>query len=501
MTEVETIDQAVRRHSADRPEVPAFVDPQRLVTWAELDAAADRCAGQLRELGVGRGDRVAWLGPNAPAYATMVIGAWRVGASVVGLNFRLPPSELAAITEAIGVAHAVVDARFAAMAEHLTARGTTVVERSEVWPPLDQPAIAEPVVWDDEDEAMIYFTSGSTGHPKAVPLTRSAVEATMLSADVHEFTTDSKALIIPPAFHAAGATWTNYCLHNGATVVYTDDASPAGIARTINEHQITHAILVPTLIHSLVEELKRNPQPLPSLHHVAYGASPITQHLLGEALEILGCDFCQVYGLSEGGGAIAFLPPEDHVGDNPAHLSSAGRPCIGVEVEVRDFSGAVLGTGESGELWFRAPTLTRGYIGNQEATGRVLIDGWLNTRDVGFVDADGYIYVEGRSDDMIQSGAENVHPQAVEEVVITLPGVQECAVYGTPDPHWGQRVTAAIVADRDISESEVIEWCKARLAAYQVPKVVVVLSELPRTATGKVQRKVLAGMAEPAPAG
>ena len=132
-----------------------------------------------------------------------------------------------------------------------------------------------------------------------------------------------------------------------------------------------------------------------------------------------------------------------------------------------------------------------------EATSRVLVDGWLNTRDVGFLDEDGYIYVQGRSDDMIQTGGENVHPQAVEEVLITMPGIAECAVFGVPDPHWGQRVTAAVVADPDdtgdrLTAEAIRSWCTVRLARYQVPKSIVMLHELPRTASGKVKRTALA---------
>lgn len=167
-----------------------------------------------------------------------------------------------------------------------------------------------------------------------------------------------------------------------------------------------------------------------------------------------------------------------------------------MDVEVRGPDRTVLPTGQSGELWCRAPSLARGYLGDPEATSRVLVDGWLNTRDVGSLDEDGYIYVQGRSDDMIQTGGENVHPQAVEEVLITMPGIAECAVFGVPDPHWGQRVTAAVVADPDdigaaLTEQGITAWCTGRLAGYQVPKTILMLDELPRTASGKVKRTTL----------
>lgn len=487
----ETIDQAVRRHAAETPDKVAFIDPQTTLTWAELDAAADRCAGLLAAAGVGPGDRVGYLGPNAVAYPITLLGTWRRGATVVGLNFRLPSSDLAAITDAIHLAHAVVDARFAQMGDALTVRtGLTVVTPGEVWPPMGIRPV-QPHVPADDDEALIYFTSGSTGYPKAVPLTHGAIEATIPYADVHHFTPESVALILTPSFHAAGATWTNYGLHIGMRHVFSNDVSPAGIASALADHGITHTVLVPTLIHAVVDELKRNPRELPSLAHIGYGASPITQQLLGEAIDVLGCEFCQVYGLSESGGGVAFLRAEEHVGAHPTKLKSAGRPGVNVDVEVRGVDGEVLGRNESGELWFRAPSLTKGYLNNPEATAKVLVDGWLNTRDTGYIDDDGYIFVQGRSDDMIKSGAEKVHPQAVEEVLITMPGIVECAVYGVPDERWGQRVTAAVVTDDEITPDDVIAYCKGKLANYEVPKSVVMFPELPRTATGKVQRAEL----------
>ncbi|MGV9711545.1 class I adenylate-forming enzyme family protein [Gordonia sp. NPDC003424] len=500
MSTAESIDQAVRRHASERPQAPAFIDPQRSLTWADLDASADRCAGLLADLGVGPGDRIGYLGPNTVAYPLTLLGAWRRGASIVGLNFRLPADGLRRVTEEVALAHVVVDARFTDVADRLSVGGVTVVDSGAQWPAADQ-APAATVDPHDDDEALVYFTSGSTGNPKGVPLTRRAVEATIPYADVHHFTPDSRALVIPPTFHAAGATWANYACAIGFTTVYTDDASPAGIARSLAEYDITHTLMVPTLIHALLDELKRHPRDLTSLQHIGYGAAPITQHLLHEAIDILGCEFCQVYGLSESGGGVAFLLADDHVGASPRHLASAGRPGIGVDVEVRDATGRPLAVGTSGELWFRAPTLTEGYLNSPEASREVIVDGWLNTRDVGFVDDEGYIFVQGRADDMIQTGGENVHPQVVEEVIAAMPGIVECAVFGTSDPHWGQRVTAAIVTDREITDSDLIAWCRSRLAGYQVPKTVVILDALPRTATGKVQRKALAGLAASAPAG
>ena len=490
-----TIDEAVRTHATTRPDDIAVVDPRATLTWSALDAAAHKVTRFLRDQGVRPGDRVGWLGPNSVHYPAVLLGTWRLGAAIVGMNWRLPEGELARAAQAVDLAHVVADFRFAEVAGNVLAGRTSIAgPNAAPWDDLDATAL-DTVVEDDSDDAMIYFTSGSTGTPKAVPLTRGAVEATIVHADVHHFTSESRALIIPPAFHVAGATWTNYGLKHGVSLVYTDDASPAGLVDALRTHRITHTIMVPTLIHALVLELRRNPQPLPDLEHVGYGASPITSALLEEALERLDCEFSQVYGMTEAGGGVTFLLTEDHAAD-PAYrhrLGSAGRPGTDVELDVRDSKGAPVPTGESGELWFRTPCLTRGYIGIDDPSGGVLVDGWLNTHDVGYQDADGYVYVQGRSDDMIQTGGENVHPRAVEEILSQHPGVADCAVYGTPHEHWGEQVCAAVVPASDgVTEQDLIAHCAARLAGYQVPKKLLILTELPRTATGKVLRKNLA---------
>lgn len=486
------LDVTVRGHAATRPDEVAFIDPVRTVTWAQLNDEADRVAGMLQRAGVEPGNRVGWLGPNSTAYPITLLGIWRAGAAVAGLNWRMPPEGVAASCAVIDVDHVVADHRFADAAAQAPSRtGVTVVEPgAEPWN-SEEPIVRARSVGPD-DEAIIYFTSGSTGTPKAVPLTHFAATAALQYADAHEYDESSRALIIPPVFHAAGSIWTNYGMDLGITQVYTEDPTPAGIVSALRDHRISHVILVPTLIHTLVEELKRTGESLPDLKHVAYGTSPITQSLLGEAMRILGCDFSQVYGLSEGGGALSFLWSRDHALDGPHthRLKSAGKPGAGVEIEIRDMKGQSVPAGETGGLWVRGPSLTHGYIGNDEATKRSIVDGWLNTGDVARLDEDGYLYIEGRADDMILTGGENVHPQAVEEVLATMPGVQECAVYGIPDEHWGERVTAAVVTDAgaDIDEEKVRAHCRQHLAGYQVPRTVLVLPELPRTATGKVMR-------------
>ncbi|MFS3129915.1 class I adenylate-forming enzyme family protein [Nocardioides sp. Bht2] len=490
-----TIDQAVRHYAQTRPDDVAVLDPNEQLTWAQLNLAADQVATYLHHQGIRNGSRIGWLGPNTVHYAPSLLGSWRVGAALVGMNWRMPQAELEAASQVVGLDHLIADQRFAAAAQQIHPDATSIAGPGGTpWSAIE-PVRESRTPQIQEAEAMIYFTSGSTGTPKAVPLTRAAVEATMVHAEVHHFSPGDRALIVPPTFHVAGATWTLYSLKGGVTLVYTDNAAPAALVDTMRNQEVTHAILVPTLIQALVAELRHAPRPLPHLSHIGYGASPIAPELLAEAIEVLGCEFSQVYGMTETGGGVSFLANADHQLEGPGRerLASAGRPGVGVELEIREpGTGGILQHGQVGELWLRTPCLTQGYIGTDDPTGGVLIDGWLNTRDVGYRDAAGFLYLVGRADDMIQTGAENVHPRAVEEVLLNHPAVTDCAVYGVPHPRWGEQVCAAIISTaHPATAAELSAHCAERLAGYQIPKQFLFVDELPRTATGKVQRKEL----------
>ncbi|GAB2848477.1 fatty acid--CoA ligase [Actinocorallia aurea] len=484
------IDAAVRRHAAARPDAPAAAGV-RTLTWRELDEAADRAAAHLAAQGVGPGDRVGWLGQNGPGHPVVLLAAWRRRAALVPLNWRLPATGLRDVAAALGLKHVVAGGESAAEAAQVGAAFSVLDQAAPCWPDV---APIAPLEADGGDEAVIYFTSGSTGEPKGVPLTRDAVDAMMPYADVHKFDEESRVLIVPPTFHAAGACWTQYCLGIGATLLYPADPSPAGLVRTLAERAATHTILVPTLIRMIVDQLKAEPVPLPALRHIGYGASPITPTLLAEAMETLDSGLCQVYGMTEAGGGLCFLTEEDHLpGADPARLSSAGRPGAGIDLGVRDLlTGEEVPQGTEGELWFRAPSMTLGYLGADPSRG-VLVDGWFNSRDMGYVDEGGYVFVRGRSDDMIVTGGENVHPGEVENVIARVPDVADAAVYGVPDPHWGQKVCAAVVLrPGGTATAEAIQdHCRAHLPGYKIPKLLRILPDLPRTATGKTSRPQL----------
>lgn len=503
------IEERVRKFAQERPDDVAFVGPRRSLTWAELDAAADRGASDLARRGVGPGDRVGWLGRNDIGFPVTLLATWRRRATLVGLNWRLSAQEIARVIGSASLAILVTDERCADLVGD-----RDVIETSRiVLEGTEAPWSASPIASDAElepspdDPAFVYFTSGSTGNPKAAELIRSRNERVVVEALIEGMDESAVLLVIPPVFHVAGSMWVQHGLYAGARVILDPGAGDSTLLENLAYHAVTHALMVPTLIKSLLDQYEREPLLLPSLRQICYGTAPITASLLEAARRTFDCRFTQVYGSTEAGGVVTRLTPDDHelfaTGDR--RLASAGRPIAGIEISIRDPSShRECPTGEEGEIWIASPFVMGRYVGDPMATADVLVGGrWLRSRDVGSVDADGYVYVAGRLDDMIITGGENVHPAEVEEVLASIPEVEESSVFGEPDDRWGQRVVAAVVSnDPSLDAATVIAKCQDRLARYKCPSRVVFVTALPRTATGKVSRSSLrdllaAGRANP----
>jgi long-chain acyl-CoA synthetase len=512
-TAIATIADIVRTHAAERPDAPALLVDDRVVTFGELGERSDRVAQALRSVGVGIGDRVAFIDKNGAEWFEVTFGVAKLGAVGVAVNWRLAPPEMAQIIADAGAAVVVVGPDFVGHVEQIEGDLPDLRTVVAIGGPRGHDrwvdyeaflAAAEPVDpavrGTGADVAFQLYTSGTTGLPKGVMLTNdNFFQGVAGIAHQWRFTPDSVNLAMMPLFHIAGAGWSMVGLHHGCSTVVLRDIDPARILQVIPEHRVTNAFMVPAVIQFLLMTPGVETTDFSSLRALVYGASPIADTVLVQAMEVLGCELIQVYGLTETTGAITQLDGADHdpVG-RPGVLRSCGRPYPWVEVRIVDpATGDDRPLGEVGELWTRSHQNMAGYWQNPEATAAAVTpDGWFRTGDAGYADADGFLYIHDRVKDMIVSGGENVYPAEVENVLMEHEGVADVAVIGVPDPKWGEAVKAIVVPAAGIEAgeafgSELVAFARERLAGYKLPKSVDYAEVLPRNPSGKLLKREL----------
>ncbi len=504
---IASIADVIRTHGAERPDAAALEMEGRSVTFAELDRRSSQVAQALVAAGVRADDRVAFIDKNGLEWFEVTFGTAKLGAVNVSVNWRLAPAEMAQIIEDAQAEVVIVGREFVSHVEKIEGdlsgvRVIVAIGSHERWPTYDdwveaQQAEDPGASSSGEDIAFQLYTSGTTGLPKGVLLTEdNFFKGIDRLAAQWRFTTDSVNLAMMPMFHIAGAGWAMVGLHHGCRTVVLRDVDPAEILRVIPEFGVTNAFMVPAVIQFLLMTPGVETTDFSSLRSLVYGASPITDKVIVQGMATFGCEFIQVYGLTETTGAITQLDGSDHdVDGRPQLLRSCGRPYPWVEVRIVDnSSGDDAPVGEVGELWTRSHQNMKGYWNNPAATAEAMTpDGWFRTGDAGYHDADGFLYLHDRVKDMIVSGGENVYPAEVENALMKHPAVSDVAVIGVPDERWGEAVKAIVVLDgsADVSEQELIAFTREHLAGFKLPKSVDFTTALPRNPSGKLLKREL----------
>jgi acyl-CoA synthetase (AMP-forming)/AMP-acid ligase II len=437
----------------------------------------------------------------------LIFAAARAGLAFTPLNYRLSTEGIQTLIERLPEPLVIVDSRYQGMLGDSSKR-VTVSDDFLTAARSAEPAAEFP---DPESVAIVLFTSGTTSQPKAVELSHNNLTSYVTgTVEFESAGADDAALICVPPYHIAGISAALSNLYAGRKMVYLPNFDAQEWVRLISAEQVTTATVVPTMLDRIVTVLETGGHELPSLRNLAYGGSKVGLPLVRRALELLpGVGFVNAYGLTETSSSIAVLGPEEHraavATDDPAvraRLGSVGKPLPEVEIEVRDAAGKPCGPGHTGQIYVRGPQVA----GEYRETGAVTDPGgWFSTRDEGYLDDAGYLFVRGRSDDTIIRGGENIAPAEIEAVIEQMSGVAEVAVAGLPSEEWGQQIGAFIVLkqDAELSADEVREFTKARLRSSKTPDMVVFVGELPHTATGKLLRRQLAALIpeSPAPAG
>jgi acyl-CoA synthetase (AMP-forming)/AMP-acid ligase II len=498
--EVRRETEVIATFATTRPNQIALILGATRVSYRDLETQVASAIQMFEGLGLKSGDRIAYVGVNNPVFIAIMLACMRAGLVLVPVNWRQKAREIAYVLADSGARLVLADAAFLATVNDSNEAAIPVMcidGSSEGDLParlLSSKTGAGAIGGNWNNASLMLYTSGTTGNPKGVQIVEKALAlARQMERDSSGFDDwgDSEVLLSPlPLFHIGGISWALCGLNRGGTVVFTTDLSAASLLDLCLAERVTRTFMVPQLVRGLVEEITGRGIRVESLKAIHYGAAPMDPPLLKRGIEQIGCRFLQYFGMTEVSGTISILPPEDHDLLRPHLLASVGRALPGSAIEIRDPAGHVVPCGVAGEIWVKSPTRMLGYANRPDLTAEAIIEGWYRTGDGGKLDEAGFLYLTDRIKDMVVTGGENVYPAEVEAIVREHPAVADCAVYGLPDPVWGEKVCAAIEVrpGQSVSADDVISFVKSQIAGYKVPRLIRIVEALPRTASGKIQR-------------
>jgi long-chain acyl-CoA synthetase len=475
----------------------AFVNGEQSLTYQQLFEAAGQAAMQLRNSDC---EHVAMLDVSSLALPIALFASAWAGKPFVPINYRLTDSEVDVLLQRIEPATLVTDEE-----RIKSLSGIAAVA------PLERRAFVESAIkqgaatvndWamDPDEIAVLLFTSGTTGAPKAAVLRHRHLVSYMFSAaEFGAASADDVALVAVPPYHIAGVISVISSVYAGRRVVQLPNFNARAWLELARREKVTTAFLVPTMLAQIVRELEgQGSADLPHLTALSYGGGKMPGPVIETAMALFPhTEFTQAYGLTETSSTICVLLPQDHRAATATakpevrrRLTSVGRALPGVELQIRDNEGRVLGPGKRGEIYVRGEQVSGEYVGR----GSMLdARGWFPTRDAGELDEDGFLFLEGRADDVIVRGAENMSPGEIEDVLVRHPAVAEAGVVGVPDEHWGEAVAAVIVLKTGVEATaeELQDWVKRHLRSSRVPQLIRFAAQLPYNETGKLLRRTI----------
>lgn len=462
--------------------------------FQSLQARASEVAHWMRQCEV---QNVAFVGVNGSVLPVLLFASGMAGLPFVPINYRLGDADLRKLVARTAPALVIVDDDMVSRIADTS--GVDIISRSAFEARFLDGAAPDPDPLPESDNAIavLLFTSGTTGDPKAAVLRHANLTSYVMStveflgSDEHEAT-----LVSVPPYHIAGISAILTAVYGGRRLVYLPSFNAESWVETAARERITHAMVVPTMLARILEVVNSTGQTLPDLRALSYGGGRMPEPVIARALAALPhVDFVNAYGLTETSSTVALLSADDHrralASDDPKlrrRLASVGRPLPSLELEIRDPSGVPVCAGEMGEIYVRGDQVSGEYL-HKKAIGA---DGWFATNDGGWLDEDGYLFVDGRLDDVIVRGGENISPGEIEDVLRAHPDVADCAVLGLADVHWGEKVAAVIVPRSGTCDTAALaSLVKTRLRSTKTPEEWHFREELPYNETGKLLRRVL----------
>ncbi|WP_428929046.1 acyl-CoA synthetase [Marinibacterium sp. SX1] len=504
-TRVSNLAHFVTRNARRLADRPAVIWGERTWNWAEFDARVSALAAALADRhGVAKGTRVLVQSQNCNQMFESMFACFRLGAVWVPTNFRQSPDEVAWLARSSGATLMIAGAEFPdhvaacdGIARHITIGGQgeddfdTLVEAY-----MGQDVANAPV--DRDDPCWFFFTSGTTGRPKAAVLTHGQMSFVVLN-HLNDLMPGSGpqdvSLVVAPLSHGAGIHQLVKTAAGGATMLMPAGRFDVAEAwRLVEAHKVTNMFTVPTIVKMLVEHEAVDRYDRSSLQHVIYAGAPMYRADQSHALRKLGNVLVQYFGLGEVTGNITVLPPSEHfIDDEQMRIGSCGFERTGMQVSIQDDDGREVAPFETGEICVCGPAVFAGYYDNPEANAKSFRNGWFRTGDLGHLDDEGYLFITGRSSDMYISGGSNVYPREIEEKMLTLDALTEVAVLGVPDPKWGEVGVAVCVArpGASVTEEEITAFLKDKVSGYKVPRKIFFFDEMPKTSYGKITKKLI----------
>lgn len=496
------------RNVSFNPERAAYIFDGEPWTYREVNDIATRIAHGLASLGTGKESKCAVLSRNHPLAFTVLLGILKARGTWVPLNVGGAAEEFFHILQSFDVEVLFYQAEFEAFAKSVREAIPTVRHfvcldgKSEAAPEMlewikTQANSPISLPWEPDGMCMLRGTGGTTGRPKGVMNTNRNFEANIANyRALLRFDSAPVYLAAAPLSHAAGVlAFVNIALHGTMVILRKFDAQ--AVLQAIEKHGVSFLYLPPTAIYNLLSQVNLRDYSYSSLRHFLYGAAPMSATKLAEALDAFGPVMTQVYGQTEAPAGVAYLSPQEHFDASGnvdrERLIACGRPMPFTRVGLMDDSGQMVAPGEVGEIVVQGGIVMRGYYKNPEATEEVSKYGWHHTGDLAYQDAAGYIYICDRKKEMIITGGFNVYPFEVEQVILSHPSVQDCAVIGVPDEKWGEAIKAVVELKigGSVSESELLALCKNKLGGVKAPKSVDFVDDLPRSPVGKVMRRAV----------
>jgi acyl-CoA synthetase (AMP-forming)/AMP-acid ligase II len=497
------------------PERPAIVFEDSTCTFAQLELRINKLANALADLGVKKGDRIALLQVNDPQCVEVCFAAAKLGAIYLPLNFRAKENELEYMLNFAGANVLFVGERYLSMMDSIRSKLDSVkhyisldcshagmLEYSQVLYSGSNDPVSTEV--SDDDVAILMYTAGTTGNPKGVMLQHKSFSGYVLdNVSPPDAEIEERNIVTVPLYHVAGIQAVMSAIYGGRTIVMQKQFEAQAWMELVQKEKVNRAMMVPTMLKQLMDHPLFKFFDLSSLKVITYGAAPMPLPIIKKALEEFPkVSFINAFGQTETAATITMLSPEDHhISGTPAErekklkrLTSIGKPLADVEMKVVDIDGNEVPCGTIGEIIARGPRVMAGYFKDEEKTDQTIDrDKWVHTRDMGYRDEDNYFYLSGRATDLIKRGGEYIAPDELENVILTHPKIEDCAVIGIYDEEWGELPVAICVLKKGerCSDQEIMEYARTRLASFKRPRQVIFVEDLPRNSLGKVVKKEL----------